>query len=76
VSLSLLLILLGAMSIAFKVVRLGYPPVPDMESAAWSLQARLQLEPESELFAAPAAHATAGFQRYPENFISRVLASP
>ncbi|MSQ98274.1 MAG: hypothetical protein EXR85_03100 [Xanthomonadales bacterium] len=73
VSLSLLLILLGASSIAFKVVRLGYPPLPDMESAAWSLQARLQLEPESGAVRVslllPAQPS--GFNVTRENFISR-----
>lgn len=73
VSLSLLLIILGALIIAFKVVRLGYPPFPDMESVAWSLQARLQLEPETGAVRAslllPARPS--GFSIAQENFISR-----
>jgi len=73
VSLSLLLIILGAVIITFKVVRLGYPPFPDMESVAWSLQARLQLEPEAGAVRAslllPARPS--GFSIAQENFISR-----
>ncbi len=73
VSLSLLLIILGALIMAFKVVRLGYPPFPDMESVAWSLQARLQLEPETGAVRAslllPARPS--GFNIAQENFISR-----
>lgn len=73
VSLSLLLILLGALSITFKVIRLGYPTVPDMESAAWSLQARLQLEPESGAVRVSLLLPTQppGFSVTQENFISR-----
>ncbi|HLF29590.1 MAG TPA: UUP1 family membrane protein [Xanthomonadales bacterium] len=73
VSLSLLLMILGALIFTFKVVRLGYPPFPEMESAAWSLQARLQLEPEKGAVRAslvlPARPS--GFSLAQENFISR-----
>lgn len=73
VSLSLLLILLGALIITFKVVRLGYPPFPDMESVAWSVQARLKLEPEKGAVRArlllPARPS--GYSIAQENFISR-----
>jgi len=72
-SLSLLLIALGALIFTFKVVRLGYPPFPEMESVAWSLQARLQLEPESGAVRTslllPARPS--GFSVAQENFISR-----
>ncbi|GAG98811.1 unnamed protein product, partial [marine sediment metagenome] len=73
VSLSLLLILLGSLIFAFKVVRLGYPPLPETESVAWSLQARLKLIPEqgpvrmSMLLPA----RPSGFNVAQENFISR-----
>jgi hypothetical protein len=64
---------LGALIFTFKVVRLGYPPFPDTESAAWSLQARLQLEPEKGAVRAslvlPAGPS--GFSLAQENFISR-----
>ena len=45
--LSLLLIILGSLILAFKVVRLGFPAMPDMESEVWSIQARVELEPRS-----------------------------
>jgi hypothetical protein len=72
-SLSLLLILLGSLIFTFKVVRLGYPPFPESESVAWSLQARVKLEPEqgpvrvSMLLPA----RPSGFNVAQENFISR-----
>jgi hypothetical protein len=73
ISLALLLMLLGALIFAYKVVRLGYPPFPDMESTAWSLQARLQLEPDKGAVRArlllPARPS--GFEVAQENFISR-----
>lgn len=73
VSLSLLLMVLGGLIFTFKVVRLGYPPFPDTESAAWSLQARLHLEPEKGAVSArlelPARPS--GFTVAQENFISR-----
>ena len=73
VSLSLLLIALGALIFTFKVVRLGYPPFPETESIAWSLQARVQLTPESGAVRAslllPARPS--GYSVAQENFISR-----
>ena len=72
-SLSLLLIVLGSLIMLFKVVRLGYPPLPDMESAAWTIQARLQLEPDKGAARAslllPARPS--GFTLIQENFVSR-----
>jgi hypothetical protein len=72
-SLSLLLVALGFVIFAFKVIRLGYPPFPETESVAWSLQVRLQLEPESGAVRAslqlPARPS--GFNVAQENFISR-----
>ena len=73
ISLSLFLIFLGALLMAYKIVRLGYPPLPDTESVAWSLQARLHLEPEKGAVRAslmlPARPS--GFSIAQENFISR-----
>lgn len=73
VSLSLLLMVLGGVIFAYKVVRLGYPPFPDMESAAWTVQARLQLAPERGAVRAslllPAQPS--GYLIAQENFVSR-----
>ena len=71
--LSLLLIFLGSLILAFKVVRLGFPSMPDMESEAWSIQARIELEPRS----GPARVSMVlpsrptGYTISEENFISR-----
>jgi hypothetical protein len=71
--LSLLLILLGSLILAYKVVRLGFPPLPDLESEAWSIQARVELEPRT----GPARVSLvlpsrpSGFTVSEENFISR-----
>ena len=46
-ALSLLLFLLGSLLFAYKVVRLGYPPLPDTDSEVWLVQARLELRPQS-----------------------------
>jgi hypothetical protein len=73
VTLSLLLIALGGLIFLYKVVRLGYPPVPDMQSAAWTLQAKLELTPERGAVRAnlilPARPT--GFDLAQENFVSR-----
>jgi len=73
VTLSVLLIVLGGLIFMYKVSRLGYPPMPDMETAAWSIQARLQLEPETGAVRAslklPARPS--GFTVAQENFVSR-----
>ena len=45
VVLSLLLIMVGGLVFAFKVVRLGYPVFPDQTSEEWVVQARLEIEP-------------------------------
>lgn len=45
VVLSLLLIAVGGLVFAFKVVRLGYPVFPDQTSEQWVVQARLEIEP-------------------------------
>ncbi len=75
ISLSLLLVILGVLIFTFKVVRLGYPLFPDTESVAWSLQARLNLEPERGTVRVslllPARPS--GFSIAQENFISRTF---
>lgn len=73
VSLSLLLIALGGLIFAYKVIRLGYPPYPNMESAAWTLQARLELTPEAGAVRASLALPArpTGFTLAQENFVSR-----
>ena len=73
VSLSLLLMLLGALILCFKMFRLGYPPFPDMESAAWSLQARVELEPDRGAVKAGLLLPVrpSGFTIAQENFVSR-----
>lgn len=43
--LALLLMLLGGLLFAYKVVRLGYPPLPGVQSQQWQIQARLELRP-------------------------------
>lgn len=73
VTLSLLLLLLGGLIFLYKVVRLGYPPYPDLESVAWTVQARLELEPERGAVRASLALPArpSGFMVAQENFISR-----
>jgi hypothetical protein len=71
--LSLLLIFLGSLILAYKVVRLGFPPLPDMESEAWSIQARVELEPRTgpaRVFLVLPSRPS-GFTVSEENFISR-----
>jgi hypothetical protein len=69
----LLLIALGALIFTYKVVRLGYPPYPDMESAAWTVQAKLELTPEKGAVRASLILPTrpSGFSLAQENFVSR-----
>jgi hypothetical protein len=70
---SLLLLTLGGLIFAYKVVRLGYPPFPDEESELWSIQARLELQPEGGPVRAGLllpSRAT-GFTVGEENFVSR-----
>lgn len=71
--LSLLLIILGSLIFSFKYFRLGFPPLPDMQSEAWTIQARIQLEPESGPVRASMVLPSrpTGFTISEENFISR-----
>src|SRR5690606_13795840 len=73
VSLSLLLMALGAAIFTYKVVRLGYPAFPDMESAAWTVQAKLELTPEEGAVRANLTLPSrpTGYTLAQENFVSR-----
>jgi hypothetical protein len=64
---------LGAAIFAYKVVRLGYPPYPDMQSAAWTVQAKLELEPEEGAVRASLTLPSrpSGYTLAQENFVSR-----
>lgn len=72
-TLSVLLIVLGSLIFAYKEVRLGYPIYPDTESVAWTVQARLQLEPErgAVRISLMLPARPSGFTVARENFISR-----
>src|SRR5688572_15189331 len=64
---------LGAAIFVYKVVRLGYPPYPDMQSAAWTVQAKLELEPEEGAVRASLVLPSrpSGYTLAQENFVSR-----
>jgi hypothetical protein len=71
--LSLVLMALGGLIIAYKVVWLGYPSIPDQTSEQWIVQARLEIEPvdgpvRASLFLPV---RSTGFTVSDENFISR-----
>jgi len=44
--LSLLLLSIGGMIIAYKVIFLGFPLLPDLDSDVWTVQVRLEIVPE------------------------------
>lgn len=71
--LSLLLIILGSLIFAYKHERLGFPPIPEMESEVWTIQARVELEPRSGSVRASLLLPSrpTGFTVSEENFISR-----
>jgi hypothetical protein len=71
--LSLVLMLLGGLLFAYKVVRLGYPPLPDQMSEQWIIQARLELHPEQGPVRASLLLPTrsSGFTVSDEHFVSR-----
>ncbi len=71
--LAFLLITLGSLIFAYKYVRLGFPPLPDMKSEAWTVQARIELEPRSGPVRASMVlpSRSTGFTVSEENFISR-----
>ena len=73
VVLSLSLIVLGCLTFAFKVVRLGYPVFPDQTGEQWVVQARLEIEPVKAPVRASLllpVRAT-GFTVSNESFVSR-----
>jgi hypothetical protein len=71
--LSLLLMLLGGLVIAYKIVRLGYPPLPDQTSEQWTVQVRLELHPDQGPVRASLLlpSRSSGYALSDENFISR-----
>ena len=71
--LSLVLMLLGGLLFAYKVVRLGYPPLPDQTSEQWIIQARLELHPEQGPVRASLLLPTrsSGYTVSDEHFVSR-----
>jgi hypothetical protein len=73
VVLSLFLLALGGLIIAFKAVRLGYPLLPDQTSEEWTIQARLEIEPTGGPVRASLMLPvrSTGFTVSDENFISR-----
>jgi len=71
--LSLTLMILGGLVCAYKIVRLGYPVLPDQTSEKWSIQARLELEPlEGPVRASLLLPSRpSGYTISDENFVSR-----
>jgi len=73
VVLSIFLIVLGGLICAYKVVRLGYPLLPEQTSEQWSIQARLEIEPTRGPIRASLLLPVrpSGFTIGNENFVSR-----
>jgi len=71
--LSVLLLMLGGLIFTYKVVRLGFPPLPHMTSEQWIIQARLEIHPlEGPVRASLMLPSRSpGFMVSSENFISR-----
>jgi hypothetical protein len=71
--LSIFLIVLGGLICAYKVVRLGYPLMPEQTSEQWSIQARLEVEPTKGPIRASLMLPVrpSGFTIGDENFVSR-----
>jgi len=71
--LSIFLVVLGALICAYKMVRLGYPLLPDQTSEQWSIQARLEIEPTEGPIRASLLLPVrpSGFTISNENFVSR-----
>jgi hypothetical protein len=71
--LSLLLLLVGGLIFAYKVVRLGFPVMPHLTSEAWTVQVRLEIQPEDGPVRAELKLPTRSryFALSGENFISR-----
>lgn len=73
VVLSLFLMALGSLTFAYKVVRLGYPALPDQASEQWVVQVRLEILPQEGPVRASILLPSrpTGFAVSAENFISR-----
>ncbi len=71
--LSLLLLMLGGLIFAYKVMWLGFPVMPDLTSKAWTVQVRLEIQPEDGPVRAELKlpSRSRGFTLSRENFISR-----
>ncbi len=71
--LSLLLLLLGGLIVAYKVIWLGYPLMPDTSSEVWTVQVSLEIQPEDGPVRAELQlpSRSRGFTLSRENFISR-----
>lgn len=73
VVLSFLLFLLGGLILTYKVLWLGFPPMPDDMSEQWIIQARVEIHPQEGPVRASLALPvrSSGFMISQENFISR-----
>jgi hypothetical protein len=71
--LSLLLLAIGTLIFCYKVFWLGFPPLPDEESEVWTLQVRLQIQPEGGPVRTSLMlpSRSRGYTISNENFISR-----
>jgi hypothetical protein len=71
--LSILLVFAGSLLCIYKVVWLGYPFLPDQTSEQWTIQARLEIEPEAGSVRASLMLPTrpSGYTVTDENFVSR-----
>jgi len=71
--LSLLLLLVGGLMVAYKVFRLGYPLLPDQTSEQWIVQASLELHPDQGAVRASLLlpSRSSGYTLSDEHFISR-----
>lgn len=71
--LSLLLLSLGGLIIAYKVLFLGFPLLPGKSGDAWTVQVRMQIQPEDGPVRASLLlpSRTTGFTLNKENYISR-----
>ena len=70
--LSLMLLAIGALIFAYKVMWLGFPPMPDLESEVWTIQV-LEIQPEGGPVRAGLMlpSRSRGYMVSNENFISR-----
>ena len=71
--LSLSLLVIGGLIFAYKVVRLGYPALPDLTSEVWTVQVRLRINAENGPVRAELMLPSrpSGFAVSRENFVSR-----